>query len=315
MTGVLTGFATLTVVIGIGWLLAHLKVLGSSGPEMLTKVVFLVGSPALMITVMGQADVTRLFSTTLIASLAGVVITAVIYIVLAIAVWKRPGTETVIGTFSSSYVNAGNLGIPIATYALGDGAAVAPMLLVQLIVLQPAGLLVLDLLRGGRELQRTRGEQLKRLVISPLTNPLLIGSVVGVVLSVTGTRLPQIIEAPITLLAGMAIPAMLIAYGVSLRLGPLPGRGSPPVQLAVITALKLIVQPLAAGLVAYHLLGLHGPELLAVTIVAALPTAQNVFLFAVRYNSGIPLARDAVFVNTVGSVPVIIAIVAIVSRL
>jgi hypothetical protein len=35
----------------------------------------------------------------------------------------------VIGTFSSAYVNAGNLGLPIAAYVLGDASLVAPMLL------------------------------------------------------------------------------------------------------------------------------------------------------------------------------------------
>ena len=78
---------------------------------------------------------------------------------------------------------------------------------------------------------------------------------------------------------------MLIAYGVSLRLGPLPGAGEPPVQIATIVALKLVVQPLAAYLIARYALGLPGPAVFAVTVIAALPTAQNVFTLAVRYHS------------------------------
>ena len=44
----------------------------------------------------------------------------------------------------------------------------------------------------------------------------------------------------------MAVPAMLIAYGVSLRLGPRPGAGEPAGQIATIVTLKLLVQPLVA---------------------------------------------------------------------
>jgi predicted permease len=109
----------------------------------------------------------------------------------------------------------------------------------------------------------------------------------------------------------MAIPAMLLAYGVSLRIGPLPGAGEPTGQIAVIVALKLVVQPLTAYLLARYALGLQPAELLAVTVVAALPTAQNVFTFSIRYRQGEVLARDAIFLTTIGSVPVLLLIAAL----
>ena len=43
-------------------------------------------------------------------------------------------------------------------------------------------------------------------------------------------------------------------------------------------------------------------------MIAALPTAQNVFTFAMRYNRGVILARDTIFVATLISVPVILVI-------
>ena len=112
--------------------------------QVLTRVAFYVASPALMVTVLGGTDVQRLLSATLIASLGGVVVTAVLALLLSRLVWRQGGGETVIATFGAAYVNAGNLGLPIAAYALGDAALIAPMLLVQLLVLQPGGLAVLD---------------------------------------------------------------------------------------------------------------------------------------------------------------------------
>lgn len=320
MEGVLSGFAILAIVIGVGMLLAHLKVLTAHAQEMLATLVFHVASPALMIKIMGSADVHTLFSTNLIASVSGVAVTATVQAVLARLVWKRSGTETVIGSFASSYVNAGNLGIPIAAYALGDGSVIAPMLLVQLVLLQPVGLAVIDILQqrsGVRadEDPAVRRRRRVRMFLVPVTNPMLIGSVIGVVLAVTGWRLPWVINESVNLIGAMAVPAMLIAYGVGLRLGPLPGRGESPGYLAMIAVLKLLVQPLVAGLVGYHLLGLRDLALLGVCIIAALPTAQNVFTFALKYRTGVVLARDAVFVNTLGSVPVIIGMVALLSLL
>src|SRR5699024_10492098 len=135
MSGVLNGFAILAIVIGVGMLLVHFLVLGGNAQEILAKLTFYVASPALMITVMGSSDDHTLFSTNLIASVTGVTVSAVGHILLARLVWRRSGTEVVIGTFASSYVNAGNLGLPIAAYVLGDGSVIAPMLMVQLLLL------------------------------------------------------------------------------------------------------------------------------------------------------------------------------------
>ena len=60
-------------------------------------------------------------------------------------VWKRDRGDTVIGAFASAYVNAGNLGLPIASYVLGDASLIGPTLLTQLLILQPLGLAVLDM--------------------------------------------------------------------------------------------------------------------------------------------------------------------------
>ena len=46
-------------------------------------------------------------------------------------------------------------------------------------------------------------------------------------------------------------------------------------------------------------------------VLAALPTAQNIFVHAVRYDRGVVLARDAVFATTVLSVPAITVIAAL----
>ncbi len=68
------------------------------------------------------------------------------------------------------------------------------------------------------------------------------------------------------------------------------------------------MQPIAAYLIGAYAVGLVGHDLLAVTVIAALPTAQNVFTLAMRYERGVILARDTIFVATLLSVPVILGI-------
>ena len=60
-----------------------------------------------------------------------------------------------------------------------------------------------------------------------------------------------------------------------------------------------------------YLLGLKGNALLAVAVTAALPSAQNIFVHATRYARQSVLARDAIFVTTLLSVPAILVTTAL----
>ncbi|MDF2090976.1 AEC family transporter [Knoellia sp. 3-2P3] len=305
MTGVFEGFATIGAVIALGALLAQLKVLDLTAQVLLSRLAFFVASPALMVVTLSFTDVSAVLSRNLVASVAGVAVAGGAYAVLARLAWHRPLGHTVIGTLAASYVNAGNLGIPIAAYVLGNAAYVAPTLLLQLLVLQPLALAVLDAdARGGRV-------PVRLVLTRPFTNPLTVGSLIGLALAVTGWTLPGAVQDPLELVAGMAVPAMLIAYGIALRLGPGLGAGGSAGEVAVTSALKLVAQPLTAYLVAHFLLGVDGHALLAIVVTSALPTAQNIFVHATRYDRGTVLARDTILVTTVGSVPVILLVAAL----
>jgi predicted permease len=306
--GVLAGFATIGIIIGLGFLLAQLRILDATAQGVLTRIAFYVASPALLVTVLGATDVRRLLSGNLVASLGSVAVAATIAVLLARVLWRREAGETVIAGFCAAYVNAGNLGLPIAAYALGDAALIAPMLLAQLLILQPTGLAVLDTITQVPSPGISRRRLLLIRLTGPFRNPLAVGSLVGLILALTGIKLPVAINAPLTLVGGMAVPSMLLAYGISLRLGPRPGAGEPPIQIAALVLVKLVVQPIVAFLIGMYALGLGRHDLLAVTVIAALPTAQNIFTFAMRYDRGVILARDMIFAATVLSVPVILII-------
>jgi len=109
------------------------------------------------------------------------------------------------------------------------------------------------------------------------------------------------------------VPGALIAFGISLRGAPIPGRGGRAADLSVAAGLKLIVMPVVAYALGRWVFGMSGVPLLASTMCAALPTAQNVFVYAVRYKTAVPLARDAVATSTLLCVPVLVIIAGLLS--
>lgn len=286
MTGVLEGFATIVVLIALGGLLGHLRIVDEPGRHTLSTLSFYVASPALLLTVMEDSDLGTVFSANLVASAVAVAVTVVLTLAATLLVGNRDLGGTVVAVLCTSYVNAGNLGLPIAAYVLDDVTLVAPILLVQLLVLQPLALTLLDVAVADRR------PSLLDVASRPVRNPLTIATLLGVLLSATGTQLPAPVQDPLDLVGGMTVPAMLIAYGVALRLGPLPGRGVSPRLLTFVVVVKQVVQPLAAYVVG-RAVGLPDPALLAVTVLSALPTAQNIHVIAMRYGRGELLARVA----------------------
>lgn len=304
MTGVLEGFALIGAIIGVGYLLGRTRILGDGAGQVLSRLAFFVGGPALLFATLSRAEVAHLVDTRSLLSYGTAVAMIVLYVVIARFVLRRPAGETVIGGLCSGYVNAGNLGIPIAVYALGGAEAAAPTMIFQLTILAPAAFVALDLLE-----HRGKGLRL-RSALQPLLNPILLASLLGVVCAARQWTPPEVVMAPVETLGGLAVPAMLLAFGISLRGAPMPGRSDERGRLALVVVLKSFVQPaLAWGVGAA--LGLPREVLLTAVVMAALPTAQNVFVYAVRYDRGVVLARESVLVTTILAVPVVVGAAAV----
>lgn len=304
MGGVLIGFAIIAVVIGVGYLIGRFDLLGAGADRVMARLAFFVLTPALLFTVLAEADVRQLFSQVLPISAAVAGLNIVVYAVVARAVWRRPAPETVIGSLASGYVNGNNIGLPVSLYVLGDASSSAPVILLQLVLLAPIALMILDLTTSGEV-------SLRRILLQPVRNPLIIGSLLGLLVAVTGVTLPDAVLAPFELVGAAAVPVVLLGFGMSLHGSrPLaPGTERRDVVLASI--LKLAVMPVAAWALGFFVFGLTGHTLFVVTVLAALPTAQNVFNYAQRYGRGVVLARDAVLITTALSVVVLVIVAAL----
>jgi malonate transporter len=215
---------------------------------------------------------------------------------------RLPATALTTGALASSYVNAGNLGIPVAVYVLGGASYVAPVLLFQVLVMAPVALAVL----AGSPAGAGTAPSWRSLIAQPLRTPVVLGCGLGLLLSASGLELPPLVLAPVELIAALAVPAALLAYGMSLHGAPRPGGGELAGQVWLAVALKNLAHPGLAYALGRWVAGLDGTALLAVVVTAALPTAQNVFVYAATYGQGTALARDAILLSTVLSVPVLV---------
>lgn len=302
MTEVAGAFVMLVAVVALGYLVGKGGVLRPQDEVVLSRLTFFVATPALLFTTIATADLRSIFSPVLVTNLAGVLAAQAVFLAVAGLLWRRGRAELIIGALASSYVNSGNLGISVSVYVLGDGALVAPILLFQILVMAPVAFLLLD--RDG-----TGGASAWAVLGRPLRNPYTVASVLGLGAALAGIEPPEMLMRPVELVAAAAVPVALLTYGLGLsgprQAGEGGGQGG---QVALAVALKCVAQPAVAYLTGRFALGLDGTLLLAATLFAALPTAQNIYVFAVRYGAAQWLARRAVLLSSVASIPAMITI-------
>jgi malonate transporter len=294
LLGVLAGFFVVWCIILVGWFVGRQKVLGDNARPVLSSLTFFVASPALLFETLSKARLQEVFAAPLLVTAVAAIATALLFFTIAKFWLKRSLPESLMSSMAASLANSANLGIPIAVYVLGDASYVAPLLIFQLI------------LDSSTSSHRTTPLSF---IFMILRNPMIVGSALGLVVAGTGFKVPELVMEPIHLIGGAAIPAMLIAFGMSLNgTRPLQASSERRTDTLLASGFKLAVQPALAYLFARFAVGMEGHALFAVVVTSALPTAQNVFVAASRYKTGLTVAKDTVLITTVVAVPAMIGV-------
>ncbi|MEU9076035.1 AEC family transporter [Kitasatospora sp. NPDC004745] len=287
----LSGFAPIWALTGIGYLVGRSGLLGPHAEAVLSRFVFHVAMPAALFLMISRTPLDRFANPSMLAFAAGTAVATGLGLLAARLLFHRKAGEAAIGAMAAGYVNSANLGIPVAVQVLGDASFVAPVVLFQILFVTPAVLAVLDGGAAGR----------RALLTLPVRNPILLATALGAVASATGLHLPAELNRSCELLGGAGVPTALVALGISLHNRPPAAGRSGRAEVGLSVAVKTLAQPLVAFAVAGPLLHLPAHQLLTVVLFSALPTAQNVYVYAREYGQATGLARDAVLWSTLAS--------------
>ena len=303
LSEIFTGFGSVAILICIGWLFARSEVVDRKASFTVNMVVFWIAMPCMLAHTLATADATGVFGAAFAVAALSALGTAALYRIFAAPALNQRGADAYVGAMSSSYNNVANLGVPVAVAVLYDATAVVPALIFQIAFYAPVSMTILELLTSAR----TTGAALaRRIIAAPLTNPIFLAAVAGLLINSTGVQVPALISQPVGLLGQAAVPMALLAFGMSLHGMPFMQAGSSPRRAVLVSsAAKLFVHPVLALLCGW-LLGLSGTALLAVVIIAGLPTAKNVYTFSSRFGRNLEQARDSGVVTTLACLPTIL---------
>ncbi len=206
--------------------------------------------------------------------------------------------ESTIAGLAGGYGNIGYMGPGLALATLGQSAAVPVALIfcfdnIILFTMVPL------LMALARPQPTSVGAIAIEVVRRVALHPLIVASALGVVSAALHFQPPVALDRLMQFLQNAAAPCALFALGVTVALRPLKKM---PWEVPFLTAVKLALHPLLV----FMLLSLFGPfDLIWVdtaVLMAALPPALNVFVFARQYDTWVEQASSAVLVGTLVSV-------------
>ena len=304
MIDVLTGFAIIFAIIGVGFVLAQRGIIGQGEARLqFNRVAFWATTPSLIFYSVSTSDTSAFLSPVNFVVFGATLATMAVFWLISAAFFHQDVPTTMAGAASSSYFNSVNMGLPIAMYVIGDATYVVPALVMQMAVLAP--IVIAGLNAGGEGKHHVRDS-----IIAGVTAPVVVAAIAGFIVSMAGWTIPNPVMEPIRILGGASIPLILMSFGASLKGSSVLRDGPHRVPTLTATALKLAVMPVLAWAIG-SLAGLYGDRLYAAVILAALPTAQNVFNYTANYRVGEVVARDTVFLTTFLSLPAMLVIAAV----
>ena len=259
----------------------------------INKIAFRIFLPCLLYYNVYCSDLSGSFDPLLMAyAVGGVLLTFGLSLGYTLLTEKLPERRGVMiqGMFRSNYVI---MGIPVATALLGADQLGTVSILIAVVVplFNMLSVVVLEVFRGQKPKPLHILGQIAK-------NPLVIGSVLGILTLAAGIRLPHILEQTIQNISAIASPLQLFLLGAFFQFSGLKTYRR---ELVTVSAAKLIVSPgLFLGLGA--LLGFRGVAFVSLIGIFASPTAVNSFTMAQQMGGDAELAGDIVVTTSAVSI-------------
>ncbi len=275
LTEILSVVAPLFVCAGIGYLWGRLD--KPFDAEMMTGLALQLGVPCLVFSTLTRLEI----SPAAVAEMAGAfTIALIVFAVLAAGLTRLLDLEPRAFIPALTFRNSGNLGLPVCLFAFGEeGLAYAIGVFT---IASLAGLTIGRGIYAGS----TAGEALFR-------NPIFYAIAVSVVFMAAGIAPPAWLSNTVDIVAGMAIPLMVIALGVALSRLRVVGMG----RAAMLSAFELAAG-FGVGVALAELFGMTGVARGVLIIQCAMPVAVHNYIFAQSYGRSPEMVAAMVVMST-----------------
>ena len=281
--------APLLILMLLGAVLLRVHIFDNATVKKMNAAIFKVFLPAMIFNNIYNSSIEDIKDIKTALYIAAVLIVAYILSMIYVCFTEKENSKRGViaqGICRSNFVI---FGLPLCMSICGDGVMgkVAVAVAIVVPVLNVFAVIALEVFRGGKPSP-------KKILKGIITNPLIIVSVVGILVLVSGIRLPAIISSSISDVAKIGTPLALILLGASINFGTVKGNLR---QLITAICGKLIVLPFFGFLIA-ALMGMCGSDMALLIAAFASPTAVSSYPMALQMGGDGDLAAQIVAFGT-----------------
>ena len=259
----------------------------------MNKIIYSFCFPFVLFNNVYGVDIAAAMNGPFIAVIAGMIV--LVTALNAIFIPRYTASKPVQGSMMQGVIRGNSIlfALPVVTAIAGVENAGLVSLSIAVVVpfYNILCVIILESLRGGKV-------KPVRLMLSILKNPIIIGTLAGLMVRLTGLRLPGYMEQVVAGIAGLVTPLALVMLGADMRFSDTLKYKK---ELLIVCLLKLVAVPLLTVLTVKAL----GFDKIAVTTAMALtsvPTAVSSYVMAKEMGADGVLAGQIVAVSTAASI-------------
>lgn len=286
-------------LIFLGYLAGRVKRIPIEGLAWMNFFIVYIALPALFFKLLATTPVseftngTFLFNTTL-----GTFLIFALCFCIARLLRKANMREATVQGFAGAYGNIGYMGPPLAIAAFGPQAGV-PVALVFCLDNAMHFTLAPTLMAMGSENRSSVFNLIRGISYKIFSHPFILATIAGIAAAFFEYTPPAPVNSLLNTLSNAAAPCALFAMGVTAALRPLKRI---PAEIGYLVPIKLLVHPALMYLLLMQIPGLDPVWLHSAVLLAALPSATNVFVIAQQYGIWEERASSAVVISTALSI-------------
>ena len=280
------------LIIFLGMFLNRLRFFSESTKDDIVRLVFYVGTPALLFHTIARADLYRSFEPGLIVFLLSAIILYVCLLIFLCKGIKDPSKKAAVIQigFRSNFAI---VGMPLAMNLMAEeGVLMTAIALSFVVILYNITAVTLLSYYGGKE------KNWKALFQNIAKNPLIIGTVLGLVWSLLNLPLPAILDKSLATIGDIATSMGLLIIGATITVTGF--RRNKGYIFAAVFFRNLLAPALFLG--AAILLGFRGDMLTITAILSASPAAVNCFVMAKKMGADPDISAYGVSLSTLISI-------------
>ncbi len=284
------------LIIGGGYLATQLGFMKLSATEGLMFFVQNIALPVMLFNAISKINLVVGFNYQLLISFyAGSLLSFSLALAITFLYFKRSWEDSVVIAFAALFGNTVMLGLAVVGRAFGDASLASAYIIV---AFHAPFCFIVGI--TTMELYKSNGKRERPILVSLLSlilkNAILMGMVLGFVFNFLGLSLPNVLDVPVNMISGAAIPAALFG------LGGILSQYKPTGDLKIIGMVcffTLVFHPLAVWILSSQVFNIQKPLIQSAVVTAAMPPGLNAFIFASIYGRGTRIAASSILLGTI----------------